>query len=77
MQFLLPLSLKGNIKQNKPLRLVMQGVGTRFEQFYDRPWQAEEVQHTSLVFIGRDLKSLDISVNQFITYFFLTPHFLS
>ena len=45
---------------NKSLRLVMQGVGTRFEQFYDRPWQPEEAQQTSLVFIGRDLKSLDI-----------------
>ncbi len=40
---------------NKSMRLVMQGVGSRFEQFYDRPWQPEEVRQTRLVFIGRDL----------------------
>ncbi|MEA5619246.1 cobalamin biosynthesis protein CobW [Cronbergia sp. UHCC 0137] len=45
---------------NKPMRLVMQGVGTRFDKFYDRPWQAEEARQTRLVFIGRDLQSLDI-----------------
>lgn len=37
----------------KSMRLVIQGVGTRFEQFYDRPWFAEEVPQTRLVFIGR------------------------
>jgi cobalamin biosynthesis protein CobW len=40
---------------NKPMRLVMQGVGTRFDKFYDRPWQIQEPKQTSLVFIGRDL----------------------
>ncbi|MEM9923727.1 MAG: cobalamin biosynthesis protein CobW [Cyanobacteria bacterium P01_D01_bin.50] len=45
---------------NKPMRLVMQGVGNRFEQFYDRPWKPEEVRQTRLVFIGKDLKSSDI-----------------
>jgi cobalamin biosynthesis protein CobW len=40
---------------NKPMRLVLQGVGTRFDQFYDRPWQPEEIQQTQLVFIGRSL----------------------
>ncbi|MBW4613804.1 MAG: cobalamin biosynthesis protein CobW [Desmonostoc vinosum HA7617-LM4] len=45
---------------NKPMRLVMQGVGTRFDQFYDRLWQPEEVRQTRLVFIGRDLKSSEI-----------------
>ncbi|MBC7825353.1 MAG: GTP-binding protein, partial [Candidatus Parcubacteria bacterium] len=40
---------------NKSMRLVMQGVGSRFEQFYDRPWQPEEARQTRLVFIGRDL----------------------
>ena len=39
----------------KSMRLVLQGVGTRFEQFYDRPWQPEEPQQTRLVFIGRAL----------------------
>ncbi|ARV59932.1 cobalamin biosynthesis protein CobW [Nostocales cyanobacterium HT-58-2] len=45
---------------NKSMRLVMQGVGTRFEQFYDRPWKPQEVRQTRLVFIGRDLNSLEI-----------------
>ncbi len=40
---------------NKSMRLVMQGVGTRFDQFYDRPWQNNEARQTSLVFIGKDL----------------------
>ena len=45
---------------NKSMRLVLQGVGTRFEQFYDRPWQANEAQQTRLVFIGRDLNQAKI-----------------
>ncbi|GAA6623260.1 cobalamin biosynthesis protein CobW [Scytonema sp. NUACC26] len=45
---------------NKSMRLVMQGVGNRFDQFYDRPWQPEEIRQTSLVFIGRDLNSSQI-----------------
>ncbi len=44
---------------NKSMRLVLQGVGTRFEQFYDRPWQPNE-QQTRLVFIGRELNSAAI-----------------
>ncbi|MCG6134385.1 MAG: cobalamin biosynthesis protein CobW [Nostoc sp. LLA-1] len=47
---------------NKPMRLVMQGVGTRFDKFYDRPWQPQEARKTSLVFIGRDLKSSEIEL---------------
>lgn len=46
--------------KDKPMRLVMQGVGNRFEQFYDRPWKPDETRQTSLVFIGKDLKSSDI-----------------
>jgi cobalamin biosynthesis protein CobW len=45
---------------NKPMRLVVQGVGSRFEQFYDRPWQPQEKRETRLVFIGRDLNSAAI-----------------
>lgn len=45
---------------NKPMRMVLQGVGDRFEQFYDRPWQSEEPRQTRLVFIGRALKAEDI-----------------
>lgn len=45
---------------DKSMRLVMQGVGNRFEQFYDRAWKPEEARQTRLVFIGKDLKSSDI-----------------
>lgn len=40
---------------NKSMRLVLQGVGERFEQFYDRPWQPDEPRQAKLVFIGRSL----------------------
>ncbi|MBJ7901530.1 MAG: cobalamin biosynthesis protein CobW [Cyanobacteria bacterium RI_101] len=40
---------------HKPLRLTLQGVGARWETFYDRPWRREEIRGTRLVFIGRNL----------------------
>ncbi|HEY9835633.1 MAG TPA: cobalamin biosynthesis protein CobW [Vampirovibrionales bacterium] len=40
---------------NKPMRLVLQGVGKRFDHFYDRPWPEAEPRQTRLVFIGRNL----------------------
>jgi cobalamin biosynthesis protein CobW len=40
----------------KPMRLVLQGVGRRFETFYDRPWQPQEPRQTRLVFIGNNLQ---------------------
>ena len=40
---------------NKPMRLVLQGVGKRFDYFYDRPWQPTEPRQTRLVFIGQSL----------------------
>jgi cobalamin biosynthesis protein CobW len=40
---------------NKPMRMVLQGVGDRFDSFYDRPWKADEIRQTKLVFIGRSL----------------------
>ena len=42
---------------NKPMRMVFQGVGNRFDYFFDRPWQATESRETQLVFIGKDLDS--------------------
>lgn len=45
---------------HKSMRLVLQGVGTRFEQFYDRPWQPQEPQQTRLVFIGRALNRAEL-----------------
>jgi cobalamin biosynthesis protein CobW len=44
----------------KPMRLVLQGVGNRLETFYDRPWQATESRQTRLVLIGRQLDQTKI-----------------
>lgn len=41
---------------NKSMRLVMQGVGSRFDYFFDRPWQADELRQTKLVFIGEGVE---------------------
>ena len=40
---------------NKPMRLVLQGVGNRFDSFYDRKWGKDESRQTRLVLIGREL----------------------
>ncbi|MEN9870659.1 MAG: cobalamin synthesis protein cobW [Cyanobacteriota bacterium] len=40
---------------NKPMRLVLQGVGNRFDTFYDRLWIADESRQTKLVLIGHNL----------------------
>ena len=45
---------------NKPMRLVLQGVGNRFDSFYDRLWLPQEVRQTRLVFIGRQLNQLQV-----------------
>ncbi len=45
---------------NKPMRLVLQGVGDRFDSFYDRLWRNDEPKQTRLVFIGRELNQQDI-----------------
>jgi len=37
------------------MRLVVQGVGTRFDSYFDRPWSADEVRQTRLVLIGAGL----------------------
>ncbi|MDB5893166.1 MAG: cobalamin biosynthesis protein CobW [Rhodoferax sp.] len=39
----------------KPMRLLLQGVGRRFDHHFDRRWAAGEAQRTRLVFIGADL----------------------
>ena len=45
---------------NKPMRLVLHGVGERFDYFYDRPWQPNELRRTKLVFIGAALNQSDV-----------------
>ena len=41
----------------KEMRLVLQGVGSRLQHYYDRPWRPDEVRASRLVVIG--LKGLD------------------
>ncbi len=45
---------------NKPMRLVIQGVGKRFDQFYDRLWRTDEARQTKLVFIGKSINPQEI-----------------
>jgi cobalamin biosynthesis protein CobW len=45
---------------NKPMRLVLHGVGQRFDHFYDRPWQPDENRQTQLVVIGQKLNQQEI-----------------
>lgn len=42
--------------EGKPMRLVVQGVGSRFDSYFDRPWTAHEKRVTELVFIGSHLE---------------------
>lgn len=54
--------LKGFVHvAQKPMRLVVQGVGNRLETYYDRPWTASEKRQTRLVLIGKELNQIAIS----------------
>jgi cobalamin biosynthesis protein CobW len=39
--------------RRKPMRLAIQGVGTRFRQHFDRPWAAGEIRAGNIVVIGQ------------------------
>ena len=39
----------------KPMRLLLQGVGLRFDKHFDRAWQADEARVTRLIVIGQSL----------------------
>lgn len=45
---------------NKAIRPVLQGVGNRFNYFYDHLWQPQEPRQTRLVLIGRELEQVRI-----------------
>ncbi len=56
------LRIKGFVAvPDKPMRLVVHGVGKRFDSYFDRHWQAGEPQHTRLVFIGQALNQAAIT----------------
>ncbi len=47
------LRIKGFLAlQGKPMRLLLQGVGSRFQHYFDRDWQPEEPRRGRLVIIG-------------------------
>ena len=47
------LRIKGFLHiDGKPMRHVIQGVGPRFERYYDRPWEPDEEKRSELVVIG-------------------------
>lgn len=59
--------IKGFINiENKPMRMVLQGVSNRFESYFDRKWKDGEVRATRLVIIGDDIveKNLDKLINE-------------
>lgn len=45
---------------NAAMRLVVQGVGQRFESYFDRPWRKEEARTSRLVFIGEMVPVADL-----------------
>ncbi|SDH71705.1 cobalamin biosynthesis protein CobW [Pseudomonas panipatensis] len=45
----------------KPMRLLIQGVGKRFDKHFDRPWLASESRTTRLVLIGQELDQAAIA----------------
>jgi cobalamin biosynthesis protein CobW len=47
------LRMKGFVEiANKPMRLLVQGVGSRFQHHYDRPWRPGEARASRVVVIG-------------------------
>ena len=56
------LRIKGFVAiPGKPMRLLLQGVGQRFDKHFDRAWQADEARITRLVVIGQQLDQALIS----------------
>lgn len=48
------LRIKGFLDvPGKPMRHVVQGVGPRFQRYFDRPWNADEARTSQLVIIGK------------------------
>ncbi|MEL7939344.1 cobalamin biosynthesis protein CobW [Pseudomonas delhiensis] len=45
----------------KPMRLLVQGVGKRFDKHFDRKWLADETRATRLVVIGQELDQASIA----------------
>ncbi|BDD02589.1 cobalamin biosynthesis protein CobW [Aureibacter tunicatorum] len=46
--------------EGKPMRMILQGVGSRFDYYFDKPWADNEEPKTRLVVIGRNVSSLEL-----------------
>lgn len=56
------LRIKGFVAiPGKPMRLLVQGVGKRFDKHFDRAWRSDETRGTRLVVIGQELDQVAIS----------------
>ena len=54
--------IKGFINvPGKPMRMIIQGVASRFETYFDRKWKDEEIRATRLVIIGEHLHQDEIT----------------
>jgi cobalamin biosynthesis protein CobW len=57
------LRLKGFAEvKGKPMRLVIQAVGSRIDSYFDRPWAPDEVRSTRLVVIGLHDEMDDVAI---------------
>ena len=53
--------------RGRPMRLAIQGVGTRFRQQFDRPWATDEARDGHLVVIGQtgmDRAAIAAAINE-------------
>lgn len=48
---------------NKSMRMVLQGVGSRFDYYYERPWGENEMRKTKLVVIGKEIDAIKTRKN--------------
>lgn len=56
------LRIKGFVAiPGKPMRLLVQGVGKRFDRHFDRAWRGDEARGTRLVVIGQELDQATIA----------------
>ncbi|WP_165671318.1 cobalamin biosynthesis protein CobW [Metapseudomonas otitidis] len=56
------LRIKGFVAvTGKPMRLLVQGVGKRFDKHFDRAWRSDEPRSTRLVVIGQELDPATIA----------------
>jgi cobalamin biosynthesis protein CobW len=62
------LRMKGFVEvSGKPMRLLVQGVGTRFRQQFDRPWAQGEARRSRIVVIGEkgiDRAAVETTLNR-------------